>query len=110
MTDSDFWWRKSGVCGKNAAPNGAPNPPILVDAWSNPIIYVPPSGLSGVTVAGDTNRIVTSHRVRGPYGGSESLEPGASGFWASAGPDGDFWLVSFGAGFSAHSCRLGPAN
>ncbi|HEY5228897.1 MAG TPA: 3-oxoacyl-[acyl-carrier-protein] synthase III C-terminal domain-containing protein, partial [Opitutaceae bacterium] len=22
-------------------------------------------------------------------------------------PDGDFWLVSFGAGFSAHSCRLG---
>jgi alkylresorcinol/alkylpyrone synthase len=22
--------------------------------------------------------------------------------------DGDFWLVSFGAGFSAHSCRLGP--
>jgi predicted naringenin-chalcone synthase len=26
---------------------------------------------------------------------------------ASPGPDGDFWLVSFGAGFSAHSCRLG---
>jgi predicted naringenin-chalcone synthase len=25
----------------------------------------------------------------------------------SPGPDGDFWLVSFGAGFSAHSCRLG---
>jgi len=24
------------------------------------------------------------------------------------GPDGDFWLVSFGAGFSAHSCRIGP--
>ena len=23
--------------------------------------------------------------------------------------DGDFWLVSFGAGFSAHSCRLGRA-
>ena len=26
---------------------------------------------------------------------------------AVPGPDGDFWLVSFGAGFSAHSCRLG---
>jgi predicted naringenin-chalcone synthase len=26
---------------------------------------------------------------------------------ASPGPDGDFWLVTFGAGFSAHSCRLG---
>ena len=23
--------------------------------------------------------------------------------------DGDFWLVSFGAGFSAHSCRIGSA-
>jgi predicted naringenin-chalcone synthase len=26
---------------------------------------------------------------------------------AAPGPGGDFWLVSFGAGFSAHSCRLG---
>jgi predicted naringenin-chalcone synthase len=25
----------------------------------------------------------------------------------SPGADGDFWLVSFGAGFSAHSCRVG---
>jgi len=25
----------------------------------------------------------------------------------TAPPDGDFWLVSFGAGFSAHSCRIG---
>jgi alkylresorcinol/alkylpyrone synthase len=24
------------------------------------------------------------------------------------GAEGDFWLVSFGAGFSAHSCRIGP--
>jgi len=27
---------------------------------------------------------------------------------SSPGPGGDFWLVSFGAGFSAHSCRIGP--
>jgi len=26
------------------------------------------------------------------------------------GPEGDFWLVSFGAGFSAHSCRIGPSH
>jgi alkylresorcinol/alkylpyrone synthase len=26
---------------------------------------------------------------------------------AVPGADGDFWLVSFGAGFSAHSCRIG---
>ncbi len=29
---------------------------------------------------------------------------------ARPGPDGDFWLVSFGAGFSAHSCRIGPSH
>ncbi len=28
---------------------------------------------------------------------------------ATASAPGDFWLVSFGAGFSAHSCRLGQA-
>jgi alkylresorcinol/alkylpyrone synthase len=27
----------------------------------------------------------------------------------SPGAEGDFWLVSFGAGFSAHSCRFGSA-
>ncbi len=31
----------------------------------------------------------------------ETLKEGAPG------ADGDFWLVSFGAGFSAHSCRFG---
>ena len=29
---------------------------------------------------------------------------------AQPGPDGDFWLVSFGAGFSAHTCRIGPSH
>ncbi len=29
---------------------------------------------------------------------------------ATPGPDGDLWLVSFGAGFSAHSCRVGAAG
>jgi len=29
---------------------------------------------------------------------------------ARPGPEGDFWLVSFGAGFSAHSCRIGPSH
>ena len=31
----------------------------------------------------------------------------ALGAQGGARPEGDFWLVSFGAGFSAHSCRLG---
>ncbi|MDB6169222.1 MAG: chalcone and stilbene synthase domain protein [Verrucomicrobia bacterium] len=29
---------------------------------------------------------------------------------ARPGNEGDFWLVSFGAGFSAHSCRIGPSH
>ena len=29
---------------------------------------------------------------------------------ASPNADGDFWLVSFGAGFSAHSCRIGTPD
>lgn len=29
---------------------------------------------------------------------------------ATPGPEGDFWLVSFGAGFSAHSCRVGVSG
>jgi alkylresorcinol/alkylpyrone synthase len=28
---------------------------------------------------------------------------------ATPGASGDFWLVSFGAGFSAHSCRIGAS-
>jgi predicted naringenin-chalcone synthase len=29
---------------------------------------------------------------------------------ATPGPEGDFWLVSFGAGFSAHACRIGAGE
>ena len=36
-----------------------------------------------------------------PFALEEALKDGAPG------PGGDFWLVSFGAGFSAHSCRIG---
>jgi type II secretory pathway pseudopilin PulG len=68
------------------SPNGVPNPPVLVDAWSNPIIYVPPAGLSGVNVADKANQIITSVGL----GKTTTFMPGATGFWASAGPDGDF--------------------
>jgi type II secretory pathway pseudopilin PulG len=81
------------------------NPPLLLDGWGNPIIYVPPAGLSGVNFknqtppSGDTAWVVTSIRVRGSYKNGitnpsdphyGNFEPGAAGFWASAGPDGDF--------------------
>jgi hypothetical protein len=64
------------------------NPAMLVDAWGNPIIYVPPAGLGPITVGGNTNRVQTSVGIQNV--GYTPVVPGASGFWASAGPDGDF--------------------
>jgi prepilin-type N-terminal cleavage/methylation domain-containing protein len=67
--------------------NGTPlDPPVLVDAWNNPIIYVPATGLGNVTVAGQSYNISSA----GAYALAGSPPPGARPFWASAGPDGDF--------------------
>jgi len=54
---------------------GPLDPPVAVDGWGNPILYVPPAGLSGVLVGGVTLTITA---------------PGGVGFFASAGPDGNF--------------------
>jgi len=64
-------------------------PPILVDAWDNPIIFVPASGLGGVLLKdhpGETH-VITSVKVIEPGG---TLPPNRQPFWASAGPDGSF--------------------
>lgn len=66
-----------------------PNPSMLVDAWGNPLIFVPPSGLGPITVGGNANQIQTSVGVQAAAGYT-TFAPGASWFWASAGPDGDF--------------------
>jgi prepilin-type N-terminal cleavage/methylation domain-containing protein len=59
--------------------------PFLADAWGNPIIYVPSGGLAKVTFAnGAVNQTVTS------TGQANNLQN--RGFWASAGPDGNFAL------------------
>ena len=78
-----------------------PSPNLLIDAWGNPLIYVPPAGLSGVVYSDNPGvpRVVTSVRVRSAYQANitnptspnyENFDPGAAAFWASAGPDGDF--------------------
>jgi prepilin-type N-terminal cleavage/methylation domain-containing protein len=71
------------------------DPPVLIDAWGFPLIYVPSGGMTGVNFAdnGATNQTITSS------GATNS--PQNRGFWASAGPDGDFStggdnLYSFG--------------
>lgn len=57
-----------------------PLPPLPLDAWNNPIIFVPGGGLTGVTFAqfGDDQ----------PGDFRTVVAPGNRPFWASAGPDG----------------------
>lgn len=63
-------------------------PPLVVDSWDNPIIFVPAGGLDQVNVAGTTVRITS----RGAIGAGTLTAPtaGARPFFASAGPDGSF--------------------
>jgi prepilin-type N-terminal cleavage/methylation domain-containing protein len=61
----------------------APQIPLILDAWGNPIIYVPSDGLVGVTVSSTdaSGNDVSVMTVR---------SRDKRGFWASAGPDGFF--------------------
>ena len=70
--------------------NPGANPPLpaaLADAWGNPMIWVPSGGLTGVKVqsratdANGTTRTGSTVTIKSPDG---------RGFWASAGPSGDF--------------------
>jgi prepilin-type N-terminal cleavage/methylation domain-containing protein len=54
-----------------------PDPPVLLDGWRNPILFVPSAGLVGVEMP-DKDPLVPI------------TAPDGRPFWASAGPDGDF--------------------
>jgi prepilin-type N-terminal cleavage/methylation domain-containing protein len=61
---------------------------ILLDAWDNPIIFVPAGGLDGVFYQGTTGaQKVTS---KGVVATGATVDANARPFFASAGPDGDF--------------------
>lgn len=64
---------------------------IVLDAWNNPIIWVP-GALTNVTAGGQTGRMVTSTGVvdATQFPVNRPLPAGARPFFASAGPDGDF--------------------
>jgi prepilin-type N-terminal cleavage/methylation domain-containing protein len=63
-------------------------PPVPLDAWGNPIIFVPSGGLGGVTMRNEAGTfIVTSGGMMRP---GDPLKPAIRPFFASAGPDGDF--------------------
>jgi type II secretory pathway pseudopilin PulG len=70
-------------------------PPLLVDAWNNPIIFVPASGLRGVKLKDHPPtelHVITSLGVFEESDIPPEFPPkaGARPFWASPGPDGDF--------------------
>ena len=75
----------TGVTVPYSGAAASPWPPIPLDAWGNPIIFVPGGGLQ-VAVSGDGSS----------SGGTPKLLPTTvkgrdlRGFWASAGPDGAF--------------------
>ena len=66
------------------------SPPLMLDGWSNPILFIPPGGLR-TTIEGQ-KKIVTSGGVvnDSPGPGETYPVPGSRAFFASAGPDGDF--------------------
>jgi prepilin-type N-terminal cleavage/methylation domain-containing protein len=69
---------------ESAAPQQAP---LLLDAWGNPIIYVPGGGLSVQLLNGGTTYDASNTNL---IKGQTVTSPDKRPFWASAGPDGDF--------------------
>jgi prepilin-type N-terminal cleavage/methylation domain-containing protein len=70
-----------------------PQTNILLDAWGNPIIYVPSGGLEGVVLkAAPTSATLYLVQSNGTtaYTTPPTPKTNARPFFASAGPDGDF--------------------
>lgn len=70
------------------------DPPLVLDAWNNPVIFVGSDGLAGVRFEGRAGEFrVTSAGVF-PFGGdpldTTGLPKTRRPFFASAGPDGEF--------------------
>lgn len=72
---------KSDVAGQSSSP------PVLLDSYKNPILYIPAGGLIGVNVADRMNQRVTS---RGVVDAADAPPAGSRPFFASAGKDGNF--------------------
>jgi len=69
--------------------NEATLPPVVLDAWGNPIIFVPASGMIVTLNSIGEQRLITSSKVR-QIPPTEYAAPSDRPFFASAGPDGDF--------------------
>ena len=105
--------RPDGTVGAYAGVAAKPVPPLVLDAWGNPIIFVPAGGLCGGK-GGDSDPLtmyvggragekdsagnlvakmvvsVDPGQQPGPNQLRQIRSPDNRPFWASAGPDGDF--------------------
>jgi len=78
--------------------NNVAVPPVVLDGWGNPIIFVPASGLYNVHFSSDQNgaapHLITSSKMRVPNGNNDRANVRVDRpFFASAGPDGVFGYV-----------------
>jgi prepilin-type N-terminal cleavage/methylation domain-containing protein len=72
-------------------PNGGIGTVVIVDAWKNPIIYVPSGGLSNVWIGGTVPPTGVNTATGGPWAHPMVVRSiDHRPFWASAGPDGIF--------------------
>lgn len=81
--------------------NGSVSGPVMLDGWGNPIIFVPAGGLVTTVSSGATGSQIVLVRSSGTIilDGSPGhtlkppppLKDNDHPFWASAGPDGDFY-------------------
>lgn len=87
----------SGIKGDKLAPDKTPDridPPLILDAWGNPIVFVPKYGLRGVDLMKndgpghelEDQTILSTGHIEAGATPPRSARP----FFASAGPDGDF--------------------
>ena len=85
--------------GKLLGPAGRIDPPLILDAWNNPIIFVGSDGLAGVVYEAKNEGSTTEKPQRvttaGVIPGTGQIDPAVRAkswrpFFASAGPDGDF--------------------
>jgi type II secretory pathway pseudopilin PulG len=69
------------------------DPPLILDAWNNPVIFVGSDGMIGVALSGKSDKPfwrITSGGIVDASVPLTSLPRSARPFFASAGPDGDF--------------------